>query len=319
MPRLLNARKLIRVVGGKALVIPKEGWNAANFYQHGGPMIVALARVAKITQRRAAAVMARTLYALFKRQLDAVIRRVSGQRAAIMPGRKVDLEIAFGQHEDLWHRAMQEVFREAGIEIVAEISPAIQSVMGQGYSKVGLLLGQDADPTVNPKIARDARDLARQVTAVNDTTREQISRKVRYAIEQGMSVSETASLLERELPPIFGHRALTIARTELNNAWSLGAANSFLQSETLTHISVIGCEAREPRSPHWNGQSTCNYPDLPVHDLDAFLEVGFHPSHSGNFVPSRFRNADGSVDPEAERPSEAIDDSATGQPLPDNP
>src|SRR5437588_9776478 len=119
MPRLLNARKLIRVVGGKALVIPKEGWNAANFYQHGGPMIVALARVAKITQRRAAAVMARTLYALFKRQLEAVIQRVAGQRAAIIPGRKVDLEIAFSQHEDLWHRAMQEVFREAGIEIVA--------------------------------------------------------------------------------------------------------------------------------------------------------------------------------------------------------
>ena len=66
-------------------------------------------------------------------------------QAGKLPGRKVDLEIAFGQHEDLWHRAMQEVFREAGIEIVSEISPAIQSVMGQGYSKVGLLLGQDAD------------------------------------------------------------------------------------------------------------------------------------------------------------------------------
>src|SRR5437588_11165492 len=124
-----------------------------------------------------------------------------------------------------------------------------------------------------------------------------------------MSVSETAGLLERELPPIFGNRALTIARTELNSAWSLGAANSFLQSETLTHISVIGCEAREPRSPHFLGESTCIYPDLPVHQLDEFLAIGFHPNHTGNLVPSRFRNADGSVDPEAERPSEAIDDS----------
>jgi hypothetical protein len=316
MAKSLNARAAIHLVGGKGLHIPPEGWNAQNFRTHGGPMIVALARLAKLTQRKIAPEVARAMVAIFKRQLHDVIERVSRHRSAPAPHRKASLLLGLDAFEPIWLQAIDEVFKDANPEVTAEMTPPIQSVMAQAYSRVGILLGQESDQSVNDQIARDARLIAQRVTSVNQTTRDQIEKEVRDSISQGLSVSETATRLEQRMPGIFGNRALTIARTELNTAWSQGAARSFKQSTSLTHISVIGCEAREPGSPHYQGQSTCNYPDLPVGEMDEFLAVGFHPNHTGNMVPSRFRDEDGTVNPFEDRPSEAIDDSASGEPLP---
>ena len=55
----------------------------------------------------------------------------------------------------------------------------------------------------------------------------------------------------------------------------------------ITHVSVIGCEAREPGSPQYRGESTCNIQDVPINDAD---KLEFHPNHTGTIVPSRFRN-----------------------------
>ena len=55
-------------------------------------------------------------------------------------------------------------------------------------------------------------------------------------------------------------------------------------------VSVIGCEAREPNSPKFDGESTCNFADLEIERLDEFLAVGFHPNHTGVLVPSGFKD-----------------------------
>jgi hypothetical protein len=248
--------------------------------------VFAVNRLAMITQRRAVPILARTSRDLFRRQLAAVVRHATTNKAA-----KADLvvDLEFPQHEGLWLEAIESVFRGANLEIVTEVMPSVQSVMAKGYGTVSELLGHTAIDN-NAEIARKARTIATKVTAINDTTKDNIINSVRRSIAGGLNVSETAAALERDVVPIFGNRALTVARTELNNAWTEGAATAFKASETLTHLSVIGCEAREPNSPQFNGESTCNFPDLPITQLDAFLAVGFHPNHTGTLVPSGFRD-----------------------------
>lgn len=306
------ARKLIHAVGGKALRIPEEGWNAQNFARQGGPMILTLARLAKITQRRAAPIVAATALRMFKSQLREVIERVTTnahghndrQRRSLaeFAGVKADIDIELPQHEGLWAEALNAVFREARIEAVAELMPAIQSVMGKAYSQTSILMGQEPSPNVGSIVAREARQIATRVASVSETTRRNIAVAVRDAIKNNLSVTDTAAYLESRVPQIFGNRSLTIARTELNNAWTKMSVRSFQESSTLTHVSVIGCEAREENSPQYRGESTCNIEDVPV--ADAHL-LEFHVNHTGNLVPSRFRNEDGTFDPNADRPDEA--------------
>lgn len=287
----LNARQFVKAVGA-GLHLPPGGWTAQSFAAHGQALVLTTARVAQITQRRAIPVLARASLNVFNRQLAAVIKYATGaearlsQRSAKAP---LTIDLEFPAHEGLWLEAIDQVFKEANLDIVTELMPPIQSVMGQGYSKVSILLGQDWQDN-NATIAREARNIAQRVVQVNNTTKNNIANSIKDSIKAGQTVSETARQLEERVPKIFGNRALTVARTELNNAWTEGAMTAFKASETLTHISVIGCEAREPSSPQYNGQSTCNYPDLPVIEIDQFMEVGFHPNHTGNVVPSGFRD-----------------------------
>lgn len=301
MPRPLTAGQLIQTVGGKGLVIPAGGWTAEEFAKHGQAMLIALTRLAKITQRRVAPVVAATASRIFRRQLKEVIAIVE-RRAGGKAHGKANVDLFVASQESLWQEAINEVFKEAGIEIVTEIMPPIQSVLGQGYSKTSILMGHEAYRDAGSAIAKEARAIGARIVSVNDTTRNNIIRSVRLSISNGKTVAETAAALEESVPTIFGNRALTIARTELNNAWTQGAAKAISESSTVTHVSVIGCEAREANSPHYHGESTCNYEDLPVSELEDFLSVGFHPNHTGNIVPSGFRNGDGTDDQDQDRP-----------------
>lgn len=289
---------LFEAVAGKGLFIPPEGWNAQNFARHGETMILALARVAKITQRRAAPALAAKASAMFKSQVndicEIVMRRTHGRRAA-----KVTFVVDVAQ---TWADAINQVLAEAKVEAVAKLMPDIQSVMAQGYSKTSVALAQEP-ANISRTVTIRSRPIAERITKIDETTRKRIVGVVQNSVANDLSVAQTVDAVKAAAPKIYGHRALTIARTELNNAWNYGTAAAFLESHTITHISVIGCEAREIRSPQYHEESTCNYPDLPVGEIEAFLEVGFHPNHTGNLIPSGFRNADGTDDPDQPRPA----------------
>lgn len=288
MPRV-NAPKLIQAIGGKSLVIPAEGWNAHNFAVHGKAMIVALSRVARLTQRRATPTLAMAALGVFKGQLREIIGLATRKHVKA-------IENATGQHGALWDQAIDDVMGAgAAKEMASAIMPPIQSVMAQGVSKTAILLGLDPED-VSKNVTRQSRKIAERITKISDTTRKKIVRIVTNSIENGDSIVETANKLEAAGNEIFSSRAMTIARTELSNAWAIGAADTFKTSETITHLSVIGCEKRETDNQwQYKGQSTCNFPDLPITELDAFMEISFHPNHTGTIVPSGFRNPDGSA------------------------
>lgn len=291
-----NAGKLIPIVGGKALIVPDEGWDAANFARYGGAMILALARLAKIIQRREAAKMAIKLNRMFRRQIRGVNERVLEWTRAKKAPRVVDIEV--DNNADLWVEAMNEVFAEAGLEAVAAVMPSVQSVMAQGYNRTSILMGQQPDD-VSRLVEIQSRGIARQITAISQTTRARIQQVVNDALQSSFSVVETAAAIESAAPQIYGNRTLTISRTELNKAWTRGAVGSMQESSTITEVSVIGCEAREARSPQYQGESTCNIQSVPIQDAD---KLEFHINHTGNIVPSGFRNPDGTIDRDSDKP-----------------
>lgn len=282
---VLSATKLVAAIGGKNLVIPDEGWNASNFAAHGQAMIVALSRVGRIVQRQKSAEVTRIATEIFSRQLEFIVAEV------MRPLHQRSLIINVNNPQT-WLDAINKILKETQVQATAVLAPPIQSTMAQGYSKTSIVLNQP-QRDISGAVQRKAWEIAKKVTNINETTRQQIIDNVNRSIDEGLTVTETAQNLQRDAPALFGYRAQTIARTELNRAWTEGSMQSFKESHTMTHVSVIGCEAREQRSPHYKGQSTCNYPDLPVTEIDAFMEVGFHPNHTGNVVPSGFRNADG--------------------------
>jgi hypothetical protein len=299
MPPKLSSAQTIHVIGGRTFHIPAGGWDAEQFVRHGAGMIRAMSRVAKITQRKAIPVVAKTAKELFDTQLKRIIRRVEQQRQHFRFGLRslgsmkadsgpTSVLLSMPQEEQLWAEAIAEVLKTADIEVVVRLTPPIQSVMAQGYSKTAYMLGQRADAQVAAAISQQTRETAKQITAINDTTQKNILNAVKDGVKQQMTVRELSEYIEQRESKIFGNRALTIARTELNKAWTQGAAISFKESDAITQYSVIGCEAREASSPHFKGQSTCNYKGIKKDELDEFLAVGFHPNHTGTLIPSGF-------------------------------
>jgi hypothetical protein len=275
-------------LAAKGLDIPKR-WTAHQFVLQGRLLIIGLARLAKLTQRRATPYVAGKAVSILRGQINEVIRIASSRAPGTRkPGDSTLTLVA--QHEAIWLQAIDEVFRDAGLKVQLELVPPIQSVMAQGYSKTGFLLAQPANAEVSQQIASKARDVAAKITRINQTTKDQIERVVRQGVADGITVPDVSQRLRDHMGPITHSRSLTIARTELSNAWAQGSAAAFKESNTLEIMDVIGCEAREDGPFQYKGESTCNYTGLPKTELDAFMAVGWHPNHTGTLVPAGFRD-----------------------------
>lgn len=292
----LNAGRLIAAAGGKALVIPPQGWRANSFRANGRAMIMALHRVALITQKQQAATVARLLSAAFRKQCETAIGRFLNHIHFLPSGRSAKAttaDIFAPGMESILMDALEQVLRETGVKISAEMIPPITSTLTQGYSKTSVLLGQKPARNVETILARRARGLASKITNISATTRKRFQALLNRAVRDELSIADTAKAILKRFPKIQGNRALTIARTEMNNAWHQGSIQAFKESKSLTHVSVIGCESREVElwgKPYYQefmfrGESTCNIQDVHVADMD---QLNFHPNHTGTIIPSRF-------------------------------
>lgn len=302
----LPAGVVLKAVSG-GLKVPPDGWHAGTFDRHGAKLIKAIVRLQRVTYKKAVPHVARKAMEVFQGQLKDVVAKVlkrAGKKDLDLSGvsadpNQVSIEISMASQEALWAQAIQEVFSETSGELVVDLIPPIHSVMGQAYNRVSVLMGQEASQAGNALIARQAQGIASKIVNINDTTREMFQQAIRGAIDDGLSVTETASRLEQVMTGFNRTRINTIARTELSRAFTKGSIAAFQESDTLTHVSVIGCESREEdrwgtpsyQQFMYRGESTCNIQDVPVDDAD---KLNFHPNHTGTMIPSRFDNADGS-------------------------
>lgn len=293
----VNGRRLVELLGKSQIPDPpRGGWRAEEFAVHGRQIVRTIARVARYSQRRNQGAMAKKIQAALNAQVDALIRLVLGKAAAIQ-GTKADdpntIRLLFPQSETIWAAAIQQVFQENVDKFAGEVMAPVQGTMAQAMSRVGVIVGASWDQSaINAIVSSEAPALARRVVQINSTTRNVLDRVVRNSINDGMTVYETAVRIKENLPGLNQFRSLTIARTELNRAWTQGTVRSLQGTNTITHVSVIGCEEREPSSPTFRGVSTCNISNVPIGEADR---LEFHINHTGNMIPSNFRNLDGSV------------------------
>jgi len=232
--------------------------------------------------------------------------------------------------EGLWEDVITEVLGDSNLGIVARtiraFQPSVQSVIDHIFTKTKVVvpppmppqyLTGEGDEGINelipvayhttPEVAppplptarqqsqrinKRAAEICEKVTRINATTRDRLRMVFKREIKKGSTMGEIIKVVEDNFPYIATNRIPTIVRTELSNAANEGQIMSFEESLSVTHCSVYGCQAVEDASPTYRGFHTCAIQNVPVADLRL---VEFHINHTGSWVPTGFRNNDGTV------------------------
>ena len=168
--------------------------------------------------------------------------------------------------------------------------PVYQSLIDRAYSRSRYLLGE-ADGLVNPMLANRNEKILRNLRDVQVSTKNMADFRIDKAIKSDLFVNNSwadavgaasASISERILSP---SRLNTFGRTESFIAVDEGLKEAVKISDSITHMSVVGCRAVEPNIPTYQGTPTCNIENVPITDVDS---VEFHVNHTGAWFPSRF-------------------------------
>ena len=166
-----------------------------------------------------------------------------------------------------------------------------QSLIDRGYTRARFILGE-GDGLRNSSLASRNEDLLRTTALINQASFAMAEFRItREILKTNLLNSNTtwaeavtavtSSISERV---VSNSRLTTIARTDGGRAVDEGIKEAFDKSEIVTHCSVVGCMAIEPRIPTYNGVPTCNISDVPIQDIDL---VEFHINHTGLWIPSK--------------------------------
>jgi hypothetical protein len=116
----------------------------------------------------------------------------------------------------------------------------------------------------NPNIARLVQSLAGRVTAINETTRQDISRVVTEALTEGVSMPELSDRLRGLYNETYNGRSMTIARTESQVAYNEAAALGYKESGLVREAQLF---------------------DNPLHDTDPGSDGLTCAQRNGKIVP----------------------------------
>lgn len=298
--------------------VPAGGWTQQAFQTAAGARLTQdLIMAQRAAVGRGMRVLAPKLARFFRTQAEQILERFArkySNRTGAATKAAYSVNLAPGPHQSLWAAAIGEVLQEMGLEFESIMTGAIQSTADTAFRNSAALLGgvgQTASP--QPRVNQRVRRLAARVTQITETTRERLNRELARAIEKdGLTVAETVKRMRERFPQISAGRIPTIVRTEMGQAADEGRKEALKSNGTVRTVSVIGCEAREPGSPTYRGESTCNIKDVPITDIDMLI---FHINHTGTIVASSFieaprantpGNQPAPMQPSPEAPEEAI-------------
>lgn len=286
----LSAARLV-AAQGKGGYKPPDEWTAATFAAHGTAMRFALARTSKIVVRQARPAVqvaaGRVIYA----QIDAALVIASRKLVARHTRSAIDEITVTVADEDIWVEAFNQVMAGAGNMLEAELTPILNSVAQQGFSKTSLVLGIQPDPIASNRFANYTREVGQRITQIDETTRRQFAEAVGDAMaEEGSTIRDVSDAIRDRMKQFTEPRLATIARTETQNVWTAGSLASMKLVPGIRSIDVIGCESREMdrwNQPSyqqfmWQGESTCNIEGVAIADAHS---LNFHPNHTGTMVP----------------------------------
>ncbi len=286
----------------KSSRVPEGGWTNETFRTRNGRELI---RDLAKAHRAVIATGSRKLVPFLKKYFDTIYeetekkvaqhyRDTTGEslKTFLIPDGKDLYTFNTGGHEAMWMSALDDVMRENQLGFIQQNSTIIQSVAASSYDTTRKLLSvpQDSGEARRARAAQGAMNqrvqrVTSRIANMTQTTRNQFQRTLVRAIQDGETVAGTAKIMRERFPQMSRNRISTIARTELGQAADEGRKQALKDNGAVTHVSVIGCEAREANSPTYRGESTCNVEDVPIEDVD---ELEWHPNHTGTIVPSKF-------------------------------
>lgn len=286
----------------KAINPPEGGWTQESYLEVARELMLSMHNASSRFRARMLSPVLKEVNGVFERQLRNVIRfALNGNRQS--GNRDVKAEVATQvkpetvQTEDstlgdafLWAAAIAAAFSIPDPETQLRLRPSIEATVLRGYNTSARHLGTSEISGLTPTLRRGVNEIAINLSRIDSHSQELMERIIQRSISEGLNISETANALSQEFPKYSSYRKVNVARTELNNAYNAGVKEAIASSGNVTHVSVIGCRAREVNSPRYAGVSTCNISFVPIHDMQLLT---FHPNHTGSIVPSAFRNADG--------------------------
>ena len=312
--------------------VPAGGWTQQTFQTAQGKKLMRdVLMVRKLAIRSAAPKLTKALKAMFEDEVSQVLGEFASRVAAYHKTGKtigsnlvsvvLTLNVPDGS-ERMWEDALEAVFAEDPTKgrILKVFKPHYQSVMANITHKTSVLIpprysgGRPSSPVIpvtyvetpklppNPKpltqaefnklITAKADNLCNLVTGISETTKKRMRRIFQEKLDAGATMGDVIQTFRDSFPQIAASRIPTIVRTELGRAANEAQILSFKNSLSVTHCSVVGCQAVEENSPTYRGFHTCNIRNVPVEDLEL---VEFHINHTGSWVPTGFFNSDGTI------------------------
>lgn len=271
--------------------VPEGGWTQENFYTENGVRLVQdWVKMNRSATTKNARMLARTLKALIERILYETADRMEdiaelSEKKQVYAYQRKNTVLS-----GVWGNVISEVLRDFSGDVQEAVQPYMQSTADDVVDKGRQLLGSSVTRTDTTAITNSVRQAAREITSVPATIRDKINRIIQREYDKGSSVFDTIAAVRRQTPSLAAGRIATIVRTELGRAADIANIQAAMEG-TCTHMSVIGCETIE-RTYTYRGLPTCNIQNVPINEC---MNVRFHPNHTGCWVPSAFRQSDGSV------------------------
>lgn len=296
----LSPQKLF--INYRKSTVPEGGWTNEHFAGPNGVMLVrdlqAAQNAAKI---KGARLLTAPLTKVMRDQVRNVLSIMESKLNRSYPGFRswggkaalnhTTIRLSNGQHEDLWAAAIEEAFAQEGHTVLATVRGPLQSVADDVLDKTTTLLSSTKPAAgVRRTLQLDLNEMSQQVTNINETTRKNLSRIIKKAIDDGEHPFAVMELVRNKIPQIATNRVPTIVRTEMGRAVDRATIISMKAGGQVTHVSVIGCQAIEKGSPTYNGVPTCNIKNVPI---EFSSSLRFHPNHTGAIVASGFKKNDG--------------------------
>lgn len=115
------------------------------------------------------------------------------------------------------------------------------AAMARSYSRVSDQVGEEVKPDPKGPTARRLTKLAaRQITAIEETTRARVAGYVERAVSEGMSPQQLAKLIREDPSGAFGRsRATTIARTETAMAYAHSSVGGWRDSGRVDKVIIF--------------------------------------------------------------------------------
>lgn len=308
--------------------VPDSGWTQQTFQTAAGKKLIKdVLAVRRLALRENSKRLTKALKAMFEDEVSQVLGEFASRLAKHHKVGKtigsnlvnvvLTLNVPDGS-ERMWEEALEAVFAEEPTKgrILKVFKPSYQSVMDHVIRKTGVLIpprytggrpseqvipvtsvtvsGQ-APLTIEQQaklVTAKADKLCSKVTQISETTKKRMRKLFQAKIDSGATMGDVVKAFRAAFPQIAANRIPTIVRNELSIAANEAQIISFQNSLSVTHCSVVGCQAVDDSPHYYQGFHTCNIRNVPVQDMPL---VEFHINHTGSWVPTGFRNNDGSV------------------------